>query len=278
MIVDLHTHTTASDGGLSPFELVQRARERGVQLMAITDHDTVAGFAELQAAAGDDLRLLAGIELSCTWSGVNIHVLGLGIDIAAPAFVSELEGQRSARDSRAKLIGQRLDKLGFAGSYEAAAKLAEGRAIGRPDFARVLVAEGHVDSMATAFDKYLGAGKVGDIKAVWPSLSEVVSWIRGAGGVAVIAHPLQYKMTNAKLRRMLTEFKEAGGEALEVCNGRPSPQDLGYLRQLCQQFELEASAGSDFHHPSSWSELGCDAKVVAPCTPVWARWQASNPL
>jgi predicted metal-dependent phosphoesterase TrpH len=258
LIVDLHTHTTASDGGLSPFELVQRARERGVQLMAITDHDTVAGFAELQAAAGDDLRLIAGIELSCTWSGVNIHVLGLGIDIAAPAFVSELEGQRSAR--------------------EAAAKLAEGRAIGRPDFARVLVAEGHVDSMATAFDKYLGAGKVGDIKAVWPSLSEVVSWIRGAGGVAVIAHPLQYKMTNAKLRRMLTEFKEAGGEALEVCNGRPSPQDLGYLRQLCQQFELEASAGSDFHHPSSWSELGCDAKVVAPCAPVWARWQASDPL
>ena len=274
MIVDLHTHTTASDGGLSPLELVQRARERGVQLLAITDHDTVAGFAALQAAAGDDLRLLAGIELSCTWSGVNVHVLGLGIDISDPAFVTELEGQRSARDSRAQVIGQRLAKLGFVGSYDAAAALAEGRAIGRPDFARVLVAEGHVDSMGAAFDKYLGSGKIGDIKAVWPSLDEVVSWIRNAGGVAVIAHPLHYKMTNSKLRRMLAEFKEVGGEGLEVCNGRPTPQDLGHLRQLCQQFGLEASAGSDFHHPSSWSELGCDSKIVAPCTPVWERWLA----
>ena len=275
MIVDLHTHTTASDGGLSPLELVQRARERGVQLLAITDHDTVAGFAALQAEAGDELRLLAGIELSCTWSGVNIHILGLGVDIAAPQFVAELEGQRRARDSRAQVIGQRLAKLGFAGSYEAAAELAEGRAIGRPDFARVLVAGGHVDSMASAFDKYLGSGKIGDIKAVWPALDEVVGWIRSAGGVAIIAHPLHYKMTNSKLRRMVAEFKEAGGEGLEVCNGRPTPQDLGYLRQLCQQFELEASAGSDFHHPSSWSELGCDASIVAPCTPVWDRWQAS---
>ena len=272
MIVDLHTHTTASDGGLSPVELVQRARERGVQLLAITDHDTVAGFAALKDEAGDGMQLLAGIELSCTWSGVNIHVLGLGIDIMAPEFVSELEGQRSARDSRAQLIGQRLDKLGFVGSYEAAAELAAGRAIGRPDFARFLVAEGHVSSMAAAFDKYLGSGKLGDIKAVWPDLGEVVSWIREAGGVAVMAHPLQYKMTNAKLRRMLTEFKEVGGEGLEVCNGKPSNQDLAYLRQLCQQFELEASAGSDFHNPSSWSELGCDAKIIAPCKAVWDRW------
>jgi len=272
LIVDLHTHTTASDGGLSPQELVQRARERGVQLLAITDHDTVAGFAALQADAGDEMQLLAGIELSCTWSGVNVHVLGLGVDINQPALVSELEAQRSARDARALIIAERLDKLGFVGSYAAASELAAGRAIGRPDFARFLVSAGHVDSMATAFDKYLGAGKAGDIKAMWPALSEVVSWIRAAGGVAVIAHPLHYKMTNAKLRRMLTEFKEAGGEGLEVCNGRPSPQDLGYLRQLCQQFELEASAGSDFHNPSSWSELGCDAKIVAPCKPVWERW------
>ncbi|WP_373091209.1 PHP domain-containing protein [Zhongshania sp.] len=272
MIVDLHTHTTASDGGLSPLELVRRARERGVQLLAITDHDTVAGFAALKDEAGAGMQLLAGIELSCTWSGVNIHVLGLGIDTMAPAFVNELERQRSARDSRAQLIGQRLDKLGFVGSYEAAATLAAGRAIGRPDFARFLVTEGHVSSMAAAFDKYLGAGKVGDIKAVWPDLGEVVSWIRDAGGVAVMAHPLQYKMTNAKLRRMLAEFKEVGGEGLEVCNGKPSNQDLAYLRQLCQQFELEASAGSDFHHPSSWSELGCDGKIIAPCKAVWDRW------
>ncbi|CAA0079290.1 PHP domain-containing protein [Zhongshania aliphaticivorans] len=276
MIVDLHTHTTASDGGLSPHELVLRAQQCGVQLLAVTDHDTIDGYRALAEIERGELEIIAGIELSCTWSGVNIHVLGLGIDVTCPYLQSELADQRNARGERARIIGERLEKLGFDGSYEGAANLAEGRAIGRPDFARFMVAAGYVDSMATAFDKYLGAGKVGDVKAMWPSLESVVAWIKSAGGVAVMAHPLHYKLTNAKLRRMLAEFKEAGGEGIEVCNGRPSASDLNYLKQLCKDFEFEASAGSDFHQPSNWLELGCDAKVVEPCRPVWARWQRAE--
>jgi predicted metal-dependent phosphoesterase TrpH len=272
MIVDLHTHTTASDGGLPPQELLRRAEERGVQLLAITDHDTVAAYRAAQPLESSQLKLLTGIELSCTWSGVNIHVLGLDIDIASEALAAELRVQRNARDERAKVIAQRLEKLGFAGCYDGASALAEGRAIGRPDFARFMVEAGYVDSMAAAFDKYLGAGKVGDIKAMWPAMAAVVAWIKAAGGVAVLAHPLHYKMTNTKLRAMLVDFKEAGGEGLEVSNGKPSPSDIDYLRQLCQKYDFEASAGSDFHHPNNWSELGCDARVVAPCKPLWARW------
>jgi predicted metal-dependent phosphoesterase TrpH len=276
VIVDLHTHTTASDGGLSPAELVLRAQQCGVQLLAVTDHDTIDGYRAISEVAAGDVQIIAGIELSCTWSGVNIHVLGLGIDVDSACLKSELTDQRAARGERAKIIGERLAKLGFDGTYEGASELAEGRAIGRPDFARFMVAAGYVDSMATAFDKYLGAGKVGDVKAMWPTLETVVKWIKSAGGVAVLAHPLHYKLTNAKLRRMLADFKEAGGEGLEVCNGRPSATDLAYLRQLCKDFDFEASAGSDFHQPNNWLELGCDAKVVAPCRPIWARWQRAE--
>ncbi|WP_269619136.1 PHP domain-containing protein [Zhongshania sp. BJYM1] len=272
MIVDLHTHTTASDGGLSPEELILRAKERGVQLLAVTDHDTIDGYDDIVRLNSEGLQIVAGIELSCTWSGVNIHVLGLGIDVSSEALRKELADQREARGERAKIIASKLTKLGFEGTYEGASELASGRAIGRPDFARFMVAQGYVDTMATAFDKYLGAGKVGDVKAMWPSLEAIVGWIRAAGGVAVLAHPLHYKLTNAKLRRMLAEFKEAGGEGLEVCNGRPSPSDLNYLRQLCNDYDFEASAGSDFHQPTSWLELGCDAAIIAPCKPVWARW------
>jgi predicted metal-dependent phosphoesterase TrpH len=273
VIVDLHTHTTASDGGLSPAELVLRAKECGVQLLAVTDHDTIDGYTSISEISTGELKLIAGIELSCTWSGVNIHVLGLGIDTTCSRLQAELSDQSAARGERAKIIGDRLAKLGFKDTFEGASALADGRAIGRPDFARFMVAQGYVDSMATAFDKYLGAGKAGDVKAMWPSLETIINWIKSAGGVAVLAHPLHYKLTNAKLRRMLADFKEAGGEGLEVCNGRPSPSDLNYLRQLCTQFDFEASAGSDFHQPSNWLELGCNADIVAPCKPVWARWQ-----
>ncbi|CAA0089872.1 5'-3' exoribonuclease [Zhongshania aliphaticivorans] len=276
MIVDLHTHTTASDGGLSPQELVARAQQCGVKLLAVTDHDTIDAYQIIDELAVNELQIIAGIELSCTWSGVNIHVLGLGIDTNSGRLKSELAAQRVARSERAVIIGERLAKLGFVGTYEGAAALAEGRAIGRPDFARYMVSAGYVDSMATAFDKYLGAGKAGDVKAMWPAIETVVEWITSSGGVAVLAHPLHYKLTNAKLRRMLVDFKEAGGEGLEVCNGRPSPQDLNYLKQLCQDYSFEASAGSDFHQPNNWSELGCRAEVVAPCQPVWARWAQSE--
>lgn len=272
MVVDLHTHTTASDGGLSPADLIARAKARGVELLSITDHDTVGAYADLPVEATDGIAIVPGIELSCTWSGVNIHVLGLGIDLSQANLIKELETQRLRRGQRAEVIAQKLEKLGIKGVFEGASRLAKGRAIGRPDFAKYMVEAGYVSSMNAAFDKYLGSGKVGDVKAVWPEMSEVVAWITEAGGVAVVAHPTQYKMTNAKLRRMLDAFKAAGGQGLEISNGKPPLVELRYLRQLCKEYGFEASMGSDFHNPTTWLDVGCNMSNLGDCQPVWQRW------
>lgn len=275
LIVDLHTHTTASDGSLSPAELVERARGRGVELLAITDHDTLAAYADLAEAAGapgQPMKMVAGVELSCTWNGITIHVLGLGVDLASEVINRSVDSQRLARQSRAEEIGRRLEKKGLPGVYQRVASAVEGRAIGRPDFAKAMVKLGMVTSVADAFDRYLGSGKIGDVKAMWPAMADVVSWIVEAGGAAVLAHPTQYKMTNAKLRRFLGEFVDAGGEGLEVCNGRPPEVEIRYLRELCREFDLAASAGSDFHQPNPWCDLGCDSSVIGQCRPVWQRW------
>lgn len=275
MIVDLHTHTTASDGSLSPRELVARAVERDVELLAITDHDSIDAFSEL-GELPESLHLITGAEFSCNWDGVNIHVLGLGMDGQDPVLGQAMTAQQQARDCRAEEIDRRLAKKGISGMLAAIRESVKDRPVGRPDFARQMVASGAASSMSDAFDRYLGAGKVGDVKAMWPSLEAVVTWIRDAGGVAVVAHPLHYKMTNAKLRRLLTAFKACGGEGLEVCNGRPAETELLYLRELCRFFEFQASAGSDFHHLSQWSDLGCDSAVLGNCRPVWERWLAEQ--
>lgn len=272
MIVDLHTHTTASDGALEPAQLISRAIERGVELLAITDHDTLDAYTEFGAESASGLRLICGAEFSCNWNGVNIHVLGLGLDPEQTALCEAVAQQKIARESRSETIAQRLAKRGLAIDIAALRESVSGRPLGRPDFARYMVEKGYVRSMNEAFDRYLGAGKVGDVKAMWPSLASVLSWIHAGGGVAAIAHPLHYKMTNAKLRRLFGEFKELGGEAIEVCNGRPAETELRYLRELCNFFEFEASVGSDFHQLSQWCDLGCDTAVVGQCRPVWHRW------
>lgn len=275
MIVDLHCHSTASDGSLAPQALIDRAAGQGVALFSITDHDTVDAYADLEVP--EAMRLLPGVEFSCVWAGVTVHVLGLGIDLESATMTAAVERQRGAREERAQVIAQRLAKRGIDGAYEGARTLAgERRALGRPDFARFMVECGHVGSMAEAFDRHLGNGKVGDVKATWPSLAEVVAWIREAAGVAVLAHPLHYRLTATRLRALITAFIEAGGEAMEVCNGRPRPDELRHARQLCRQFGLEASIGSDFHRPAAWCELGCDVALAGECAPVWRRWLAGT--
>ena len=275
MIVDLHTHTTASDGSLSPLELVQRAQARGVELLAITDHDSIGAFSQLDELGETSLRLITGAEFSCNWQGVNIHILGLGMSRQHPGLDAAMRSQQAARDSRAEEIDRRLAKKGISGMLAAIReKLNDSRPVGRPDFARQMLEAGVVSSMSDAFDRYLGAGKIGDVKAMWPELDTIIPWIHDAGGAAVIAHPLHYKMTNAKLRRLLAEFSDLHGDGLEVCNGRPPETELVFLRELCRFFDLEASAGSDFHHLTQWSDLGCDSAVLGNCRPVWQRWLA----
>lgn len=271
MIVDFHCHSSCSDGALSPAALLARAKDKGVEMLAITDHDSLAAY-EDAALADYPGQMITGTELSCLWRKMSIHVVGLGMDRHNAALQAFIDGQSEAREARAIAIGERLAKRGIAGAYEEVKALAGERPIGRPDFANFLLAEGHVNNFAQAFDKYLGAGKPGDVKQWWPDIADAVAVIRQAGGVAVMAHPFEYKMTATKLRSLLQDFADAGGEAMEVYSGKRDPQRQQYALRLCQQFGLQASVGSDFHAPDRWRELGCDSELAGNISPVWERW------
>ncbi|MBB3046078.1 hypothetical protein FHR99_000314 [Litorivivens lipolytica] len=277
MRVDFHTHTTLSDGSLEPKVLIQRALDQGVEMLAITDHDTLAAYHHLPE--NPPLQIIPGIELSCVWSGVTVHVVGLNIDLHNGVLKEAVAEQEEARDKRARTIDAKLAKRGHAGLYdEARQRVGPHKALGRPDFAQLLLERGAVNSLQQAFDRYLGAGKIGDVKTHWPQLDEVVDWIVSSGGVAVLAHPLHYKLTRSKLRRLVIAFNDAGGRALEVVNGRRwSQSDLSHLRGLARDFGLMASIGSDFHAESPWNDVGCEADLVGSCVPVWRAWQTDNP-
>jgi len=274
MKVDLHCHSLASDGALTPQHVVERAHANNVQMLALTDHDTIAGLAEARATAADlGVEFVAGIELSSQWSGVGIHVVGLAIDTENPQLITALAGQSLKREERAQQIGRRLAKLGFENCYEGAKKIAGDSELGRPHFARYMVEQEYVEDHTTAFDKYLGAGKVGDVKNQWPEIEEVVSWIHTAGGYAVLAHPDKYKLTRMKLRRLLTHFKEAGGDAMEVVSGSQNKGVTDHFSRLCEEFDLYASCGSDFHNPNTrWCDLGKVAPLPKTCNPIWSLW------
>lgn len=277
MRIDLHCHTSASDGALTPQALCERAVGRDIGLLAITDHDTVDGYREASAWLRQHpdlaLTLLPAVEYSSLWQGVNIHVVGLGIDVEAAASRAATDFLQEARGERALVIGQRLEKLGFTGAYAGALALAGSAQVGRPHFARFLQQQGHVGSADEAFNRYLGAGKPGDVKLMWPELAQVVAWVVEAGGVAVLAHPLKYKLTGSKLRRLVAAFAAAGGGALEVVSGHQTSDATGQLARLCADFGLEASLGSDFHAPAPYvCDLGGCASLPASCQPVWQRW------
>ena len=267
MIADLHCHSTASDGTLPPRELLTRARDRGVDMLAITDHDTISGYADIDTPP---IELVPGIEFSAQWRGYGIHVVGLGIDLGSPELAAAVEQQDNARKLRAEAIAARLEGLGFDGTLEGACRIAGDAPVGRPHFARQLVESGRVGSVATAFKKYLGPGKPGDVKRHWPGLATVVDWIRAANGIAVLAHPGKYRMTNAKIDALAGEFRECGGHALEVLCGRQTPDLTNKLARICDRQKLHASCGSDFHAPHQpWSELGAFGTLPRNCRPVW---------
>lgn len=276
VLIDFHTHTTASDGALSPRELVQRARDRKVDMLAITDHDTVAGYLTAvqqypQNAAGP--RLIPGIEFSCRWSGTTVHIVGLGMACDHPAMIEGLAVLKAARGERGRKIADRLEGLGYRGALAGALAEAGESQLGRPHFSAWLVAQGHVEDHRTAFDKYLGQGKTGDVKAFWPELAEVVHWIVTAGGVAVIAHPLKYQFTRMKLRRLVIDFTAAGGAGIELASGLQSADQLAQLRRLATEFRLEVSIGSDFHRDGPYNpQPGVELPALEGLRGVWERW------
>ncbi len=272
---DLHTHSTASDGTLTPTELVARAAQVGIQVLALTDHDTLNGIAEAQAAAAErGLNLIPGVEISVTWSGRTIHILGLGLDPSTPALNAGLLGVREYRNWRAKEIGLRLAAKSIEGAYAGALALAaDERFVGRTHFARFLVQQGYAATVREVFKRYLVKGKPGHVTGDWASLEAALGWIREAGGQAVIAHPARYSLTGFKMRHLIGEFRELGGVGIEVISGSHSRDEACVYAQRARDFSLLASAGSDYHGPEHpYMELGRLPNLPPSCAPIWVDW------
>ncbi|NBV74915.1 MAG: PHP domain-containing protein [Methylococcaceae bacterium] len=269
---DLHCHSTASDGALSPRDLVSRAFEQGVNVLALTDHDTVDGLGEARLQAQQlGIRLINGIELSCTHLNQCLHIVGLNIDPDHPGLREGLSKQQALRDERAKRIADKLAKKGIPGVYEAVLVNSGKGEITRTHFAEYLLRQAYVNSMQEAFDRYLNKGQPAYVSTSWASLEEVVSWIVNAGGIAVLAHPLRYKLSNKWINRALAVFKEAGGQGIEVVNGRGSLEEVRLAQQFAERHQLVASTGSDFHAPDTpYLELGRLVELPATLIPVWS--------
>ncbi len=276
MRIDLHCHTTASDGALAPAALLDRAEASGIGLLAITDHDCIDGYLAADAHRRDRqlaVRLLPGVEFSCRWSGMTVHVVGLGVDPAHPALAEGLATLALARRRRLGKIASRLAARGFDGALDGALEEAGDSQPGRPHFAAWMVRRGHVRDEQEAFDRYLGQGRPGDVKCFWPELETAVGWIVAAGGVPVLAHPLKYRLTRARLRRLTAAFAAAGGTALEILSGRQTRDQQAALVRLGEEFRLEASVGSDFHRDHPYGpRLGVELPPPGALRGVWERW------
>lgn len=278
MKIDLHCHSTASDGVLTPTQVVERAHAQQVATLALTDHDTVEGLAEAQVAAERlGVRLVTGVELSCQWNGATIHVLGYDFDPQVPALQQAIETLHEGRWQRAELIATRLAAKGMSGALEGARQIQKAlgesnNAPARPHFAEYLVQAGYVKDRADAFRKWLGSGKLGDVKQHWPELEACVGTLKSAGAWISLAHPMQYDFTRSKRRRLVSSFVQAGGHALEVVNGLQPPEQIGTLSILTREFDLLASAGSDFHAPANWSELGVYRPIPEDLSLLSARF------
>ncbi|MDQ7743279.1 3',5'-nucleoside bisphosphate phosphatase [Hydrogenophaga pseudoflava] len=270
---DLHCHSVVSDGTLTPEELAPRAKANGVELWALTDHDEVGGQERAAAAARlVGLPYLTGAEISVTFAGVTVHIVGLGFDPTDRALVNGLRQTRGGREERARQMGVELARVGIPGAFEGAMKY-----VGNPDlisrshFARYIVESGHCSDTNAVFRKYLAEGKPGFVPHRWASLGDAVKWITGAGGVAVIAHPARYKFTANEEFALFNEFRAHGGRGVEVVTGAHSQADYVKYAEFCSEFGLLASRGSDFHSPDeSHTDLGKLPDLPGNVTPVWS--------
>lgn len=272
---DLHCHSTVSDGLLSPAELVRRAKANGVELLAITDHDEIGGLAEASGeAAAIGLRFVNGVEISVSWGDdQTVHVVGLGFDAGHAPLVDGLARVRSGRDSRARRIAAELDKVGIHGAYEGALKYAGNPAlISRAHFARYIVELGHAKEVKNVFDWWLAKGKPGYVEHPWATMEDALSWIRGAGGIAVVAHPGRYRLSRDGLLEMLAAFKELGGRGIEVISGSHGEEEIRECANIARKFGFLASRASDFHGPGeSWIDLGKLPELPPDLVPVWSE-------
>ncbi len=272
--IDLHCHSNVSDGVLPPAEVVARAAANGVHALALTDHDDVSGLAEARAAASDaGLTLIAGVEISVSWGGQTVHVVGLRIDPHHPELAEGLHGIRLGRIERARRMSDDLARSGIDGAYEGAyAYAANKQMVGRTHFARWLVAQGHAPDMRSAFRRFLTHGNPGYVDHEWTSLKNAVRWIRASGGMAVIAHPGRYAFNARQLLLLLEDFRALGGEGIEVITGSHHPTEYGKFADLARAFSLKASRGADFHAPGEGVDIGRLPALPHYCKPVWQGW------
>jgi predicted metal-dependent phosphoesterase TrpH len=269
---DLHCHSVVSDGTLTPEALAERAKANGVNLWALTDHDELGGQQRARAAA-DALKIdyLAGVEISVTWMGQTIHIVGLGIDADHLGIIEGLRRTREGRGNRAKMMAEQLDKVGIPGAYEGALHFAGNhQLISRTHFARFLVEQGVCRDTEEVFKKYLVEDKPGYVPHQWATLDDAVAWIKAAGGVAVIAHPGRYDFNAMQMDELYKHFKDIGGLGIEVITGSHSPDQYKTYGKIAQQYGFLASRGSDFHDPNeSHIDLGTLPHLPENLTPVW---------
>jgi len=269
---DLHCHSVVSDGTLTPEALAERAHANGVELWALTDHDEIGGQARAAAAAKTlGMRYLTGVEISVTFIGHTVHIVGLGFDAHNQALADGLRQTRGGRTERAKEMAEGLAKVGIKGAFEGALQfVGNPELISRTHFARFLVESGVCKETNEVFRKFLTEGKPGFVEHRWASLKDAVTWITQAGGMAVIAHPARYKFTPTEEFALFTEFKSHGGQGVEVVTGSHTPAEYLVYAETAKEFALFASRGSDFHSPAeSHTELGTLPYLPGKLTSVW---------
>lgn len=276
MKYDLHSHTTCSDGRLSPQALLDRAVDNGVNVLAITDHDTVKGIPigrEHIEQSQLDIELISGVEISTSWANHEIHIVGLKVDEHCEQLNQRLSTQIERRERRAKLIGERLERAGIEDAYHHAKRIAGDAAISRSHYAKHLIELGKAKDFAGVFKKYLRRGKTGYVPSEWIDIKTAIGWIHDAGGIAVLAHPSRYDLSAKWLKRLLNDFAKAGGDGMEMALCQQSTQERTLLGQYAKDYNLLVSVGSDFHFPTPWAELGKNLYISDNYLPVWHNWQ-----
>ena len=275
MNADLHCHSTVSDGQLAPAAVAQLAKAGGVALWALTDHDVLGGQREArETAEALGMRYVSGVEISVTWASRTVHIVGLHVDPECAALVEGLARTRDGRAARAEAMGERLGELGIPDAYAGALQyVSNPDLISRTHFARFLVESGRAQNTQDAFSRWLGDGKPGYIAHRWAKLADAVSWIKAAGGEAIIAHPGRYAYTQLEFNALFGEFIDLGGKGIEVVTGSHTPDQYAEYAAVARRFGFEASRGSDFHAPGADSIApGTLPPLPADLKPVWERW------
>jgi predicted metal-dependent phosphoesterase TrpH len=273
--VDLHTHSTRSDGRLSPTELVDLAVEQNVSLFALTDHDTLDGIEEASQRASEyGLSFVNGIELSTQWNGIPLHMVALHFERDNSALLSIVAKNQAIRLDRARRIADLLVRQGLPDLFDEAVALAGESQLGRPHFATLLVEKGLVKDSNKAFDRYLGNKRLGQLRDVWPELEDVLTDLSGENVELILAHPKRYPLTVTKLKRLLSDFKKWGGTGIEIASGNERPDSVRLLERLSQEFGLKASVGSDYHGPfGPWMQVGKFTQIQeSKVDLVWRNW------